>query len=151
MWVERNLARHGKEEEEKRDKERMQCINEISTYYTYRDEGKLLPADSLSTMFYVPIQEHLHRESALAQHNMWLCTYRAVILKSKTQAARDKKERERALKAAKSNRTNNSHSPPRRYQETHKSNISMKMRKKTEEYAKNALRKALQQPRRHKI
>ena len=33
-------------------KEHMQCTNEISTYYTYRDEGKLLQADSVSTMFY---------------------------------------------------------------------------------------------------
>ena len=67
VWLERNLARHGKEEEEKREKERLQCTNEISTYYTYRDEGKLLQADSVSAMFYASIQELLRKESTLHQ------------------------------------------------------------------------------------
>ena len=92
MWLERNLARHGKEEEEKREKEHLQCIHEISTCCTHRDEGKLLLADSVSTMFYVSIQEGLHRESTLAHLDTWLCKYRAVILQSKTQAVHDKKE-----------------------------------------------------------
>ena len=67
VWLERNLARHGKEEEEKREKERLQCTNEISTYYTNRDDGKLFPADSGSAMFYGSIQEHLHKEPTLSQ------------------------------------------------------------------------------------
>jgi len=41
-----NLARHGKDKEEK---ERLQCISEITVYYNYRDDGKLgqLDADSI--------------------------------------------------------------------------------------------------------
>jgi len=30
VWIERNLVRHGKDEEEKREKERTQCISEIT-------------------------------------------------------------------------------------------------------------------------
>ena len=115
VWLERNLARHGKEEEDKRIKERLRCINEISTYYIYRDDGKLLSADKDSTMFYETIQEHLHKESTLTQLDTWLCTYRTIILQSKTQAASNKKEKAKAIKAAKSNMTNITNSPPRRY------------------------------------
>ena len=87
VWLERNLARHGKEEEDKRIKERLRCINEISTYYIYRDDGKLLSADKDSTMFYETIQEHLtalltgllNKESTLNQFDMWLCTYRTIL------------------------------------------------------------------------
>jgi len=79
----------------------------------YRDEGKLLPADSDSTMFYASIQEHLHKESALTQLDTWLCTYRTIILQSKTQAASKKKEKAKAIKAAKSNMTNITNSPSR--------------------------------------
>lgn len=116
VWLARNLARHGKEEEEKKEKERQQCLNEISIYYTYRDEGKLLQADTVSTMFYASIQEHLYRESTLHQLDTWLCTYRTIILQSKTQAAHNKKEKEKAIKASKTNITNITNSPPRRYQ-----------------------------------
>ena len=76
------VARHGKEE--KRIKERLRCINEISTYYIYRDDGKLLSVDSGSAMFYETIQEHLHKESTLTQLDTWLCTYRTIVLQSKT-------------------------------------------------------------------
>ena len=93
----------------------LRCINEISTYYIYRDDGKLLSADSGSTIFYESIQEHLHKESTITQLDTWLCTYRTIILQSKAQAARNKKEKEKAIKAAKSNMTNITNSPPRRY------------------------------------
>ena len=44
-----------KEEKEKKEKELLRCINEISTYYIYRDDGKLLSADTDSVMFYETI------------------------------------------------------------------------------------------------
>ena len=101
----------------KEGKERMQCTKEISTYYTYRDEGRLLPADSVSIMFYasIQVQEHLHRVD-LPQLDAWLYMYRTIILQSKTQAASNKKAKEKAIKAAKSNMTNITNSPPCRYQ-----------------------------------
>ena len=41
VWIDRNLARHGKDEEEQREKMRLHCISEITEYYNYRDDGKL--------------------------------------------------------------------------------------------------------------
>jgi len=116
------LSRHGKDEEEQRDKERLQCISEITEYYIYRDDGKLTSADT--TIFYDTIQEHLYKENTLAELDTWLYTYRALIIQSKTQAAiepkkraKKKKNREQALKAAtKSNKTTNTNNPRRTYQ-----------------------------------
>ena len=56
----------------------------------------------VSTMFYGSIHEHLHKESTLTQLDTWLCTYRTIILQSKTQTVSNKEEREKAIKAAKS-------------------------------------------------
>ena len=67
-------------------------------------------------MFYASIQEHLHKVSTLTQLDTWLCTYRMIIQQSKTQAASNNKEKAKAIKAAKSNMTNITNSPPRRYQ-----------------------------------
>ena len=61
VWIDRNLARHGNDEEEKREKERIQCISEITVYYNYRDDGKLGKLDTES-IFYNTIQEYLHKE-----------------------------------------------------------------------------------------
>jgi len=94
-------GRGGKEE-----KRASAMYQRISTYYIYREDGKLLSADKNSTMLYETIQEHLHKESTLTQLDTWLCTYRTIILQSKTQAASNKKEKAKAIKAAKSNMTN---------------------------------------------
>jgi len=67
-------------------------------------------------MFYETIQKHLHKESTLTHLDTWLCTYQTIILQSKTQAASNKKEKAKALKAAESNMTNITNSPPHRYQ-----------------------------------
>ena len=91
VLIERNLARHGKDEQEQREKERLQCISEITEYFTYRDEDKLLTADETTTIFYDTIQEHIHKESTLAELDTWLCTYCAVMIQSKTQAASETK------------------------------------------------------------
>ena len=65
--------RHGKDEEEKRDKERTQYISEITVYYNYRDDGQLGKLDT-SSIFYDTIQEHLHKEWKLVELDTWLCT-----------------------------------------------------------------------------
>ena len=96
VWIERSLVRHGKDEEEKRDKERTQCISEITVYYNYRDNGKLGQTDA--TIFYNTIQEHIHKESTVAELDAWLCMYRAIIIQSKKQAAQEKKQREKRRK-----------------------------------------------------
>ena len=123
VWVEQNLARHGKDEEEKREKERLQCISEITVYYNYRDDGKLGQLDTES-IFYNTIQEHLHKEWILAELDTWLCTYRDIILQSKKQTATEKKKRAKrrknreiyALNAIRNKQTTNTNSPRRIYQ-----------------------------------
>ena len=71
--------RHGKDEEEKRDKERT------------RDDGKLGKLDT-SSIFYNTIQEHLHKEWTLAELDTWLCTYRNIIIQSKKNAIIEKEK-----------------------------------------------------------
>ena len=120
VQIDRNLARHGKDEEDQREKERLQYISEITVYYNYRDDDKLGQADAI---FYGTIQEHLYKESTLADLDTWLCSYRGIIVQSKKQAAIEKKKRakrkksrEKALKVIMNNLNTHTNNPRRIYQ-----------------------------------
>ena len=79
VWINRNLARHGKDQAEQKLKQQQQCIDEIACYYEYKSSNQLLLSDDMTTMFYSTLQHHLRAESELHQLQTWLCTYREVI------------------------------------------------------------------------
>ena len=82
VWIHRNTICHGITLAEQQEKQRQQCVSELSLYYSYYIK-KLLPPDFPSHIFYSTIQEHLHRESTLHDLDNWLSTYRDYILDSK--------------------------------------------------------------------
>ena len=79
VWIARNLARHGKDQEEQKVKRRQQCIAEIKCYYEYKSSHQLLLSPDMNTMFYPSLHHHLQSEPELHQLQTWLCTYREVI------------------------------------------------------------------------
>ena len=84
-WKTRNNIRHGADDAERKQKEREQCIREITLYYSYRDDKQLLREHQQGDFFYSTIQEHLHQEHSLMDLSSWLCTYRPIIQRSHTQ------------------------------------------------------------------
>ena len=74
VWIARNLAWHGLDAKERSIKRRNQCIEELTLYYSYKDNLLLMPKELHSPMFYNSLQEHMYKESTLHQLDTWLST-----------------------------------------------------------------------------
>ena len=92
MWKERNLDRHGRDNEEIVRKVRQQNLQELETWYERRDNKRLELVGSEANVFYSTIQEHKQKEGEPALVEKWLCAYRPVLLQSKLRATEARRE-----------------------------------------------------------
>ena len=100
VWLERNQARHGRDEMEQKEKKREQCLREIESWYDHRAVGNLLLAKADDkAIFYRSIEEHKRKEGNLAQVQTWLCTFGSALLQSKLGAALARRQADSGLHA----------------------------------------------------
>ena len=86
MWLERNTDRHGREEKDRTEIVRQRNLREISMWYRYKEEGLLDITEAEKAIFYSSYKDHTRAEDSARKVDMWLSTYRPVLIQCKLRA-----------------------------------------------------------------
>ena len=98
MWLERNQDRHGRESKEKTERTRQRNLREIAWWYRSKECGLIDVTELEESIFYSSYRKHKERESSAREVDMWLSTYRPVLVSCQ---ARAKEQRMAARKYGK--------------------------------------------------
>ena len=86
MWLERNQDRHGREQKERAERARRRNLREIAVWHRGKPRGLLGMPGGEEPFFYSSYRRHLEKESSARAADMWLRTYRPVLVACKARA-----------------------------------------------------------------